>query len=103
MRLLAGWNGVPLVGIGHSTIEGADPCLKAPKYPEIQCQVAGRYAQQDKFGIWVSDQDCKEKQIEGWKSSNNPSFVSEESLLARWGVLDMFSNFPKCYNHHRPE
>ena len=64
MRLLAGWNGVPLVGIGHSTIEGADPCLKAPKYPEIRCQVAGRYAQQDKFGIWVSDQDCKEKQRE---------------------------------------
>ena len=63
MRLLAGWNGVPLVGIGHTTIEGADPCLKAPKYPEFRCQVAGGYAQQDMFGIWVSDQDCKEKRV----------------------------------------
>ena len=101
MRLLAGWNGVPLVGIGHSRIEGADPCLKAPKYPEFRCQVAGGYAQQDMFGIWVSDQDSKRRRIRVWKSSYNPTWVV---AFAPWGILDIldildiFCNFPKCYN-----
>ena len=99
MRLLAGWNGVPLVGIGHSTVEGADPCLKAPKYPEIRCQVAGRYAQQDMFGIWVSDQDSKRREIESESLVTTRVSSQKSRCIARWGILDIFCNFPKCYNN----
>ena len=87
MRLLAGWNGVPLVGIGHSTIEGADPCLKAQKYPEIRCQVAGGHAQQGMFGIWVSDQDSQRRKIRVWKSSNNPTFRLRRVVVLLLGAF----------------
>ena len=55
MRLLAGEVvGRVCLSNGHwplGSSEAADPCPKAPKYPEyIQCQVAGRYAQRDTFG-----------------------------------------------------
>lgn len=83
MRLLAGGTACPSSALAS---EGADPCLKAPKYPEYSAKSQVAMHSKTPLGLELSGHAQA-------KSGTRPSLSEKSRRLLRWGVL-VARNFP---------
>lgn len=82
-------NGVPLLGIGQWAGEGADPCLKTPKYPESSAKPQLVMHSKTPLGF-------------GWVVKHKASLVRDGFCLRKSGCLLVGAswsvrNFPNRY------